>query len=118
MATYTADQLSGAGTPVEALTSGSTYTFNLTSSANLSGSAYFTFEGARNENGYYDSTSVKAANGTHSITSGVSTFVGSEYVFSYVVEQGGGIFTFQPAQNIAASASFLRTTGGLSLVIS
>ena len=118
MATYTADQLSGTGTPIEALSSGSTYTFNLTGSAPLSGSAYFTFETLRGINGYYNSSSITAAKGTHAITSGVLTFVGSDYIFSYVVEQGGGIFTFEPSQTVPASGSYLRATGGLSLVIS
>jgi hypothetical protein len=39
-------------------------------------------------------------------------------VFSVVVNQGGGSFTFTPAANIAASGSFLRGTGGISLTIS
>ena len=56
MATYTAEQLSGAGTPIEALTGGTTYGFVLLRPISLSGSGYFTMETVRNENGYYDSS--------------------------------------------------------------
>jgi adhesin HecA-like repeat protein len=44
--------------------------------------------------------------------------VSSSYVFSVIVTQGGGSFTFSPAANITVSGSFLRGTGGISLTIS
>ena len=54
MATYTAEQLSGAGTPIEALTGGVSYVFALSSSTpvatdnNSASAAYFTMEQAGN----------------------------------------------------------------------
>ena len=55
MATYTAEQLSGAGTPIEALTGGTTYGFVLLRPLSLTGSGYFTMETVRNGQGFYDS---------------------------------------------------------------
>ena len=51
MASYNSNQLYGAGTPIEALTSGSEYAFAITSS--VSGSTYFTLETVRNPIGFY-----------------------------------------------------------------
>ena len=116
MATYTAKQLNGAGTPIEALTGGTTYTFTLTSPSNLSGSAYFTNESVRNENGYY-SGSVANAEGVVDNLSGMSGLIQSSFIFSGVVEQGGGSLDFTPTNDVLASGSFLRATGGLSLSI-
>jgi adhesin HecA-like repeat protein len=116
MASYTSNQLYGAGTPIEALTSGSTYTFAITSSA--TGSAYFTLETVRNPLGFYGSTSATTARGTFGSLTNITGLVSSSYVFSVIVNQGGGSFTFTPAANIAASGSFLRGTGGISLTIS
>lgn len=116
MASYNSNQLYGAGAPIEALTSGSTYTFALTSS--ISGSAYFTLETVRNPIGYYDSSSVATATGTIENLTNIQYVVSSSYIFSTVVKPGGGSFTFTPANNIAASGSFLRGTGGISLTIS
>ena len=49
MASYTAVQLNGAGTPTEALSGAKTFTITNT----LSGSAYFTVETVRNYSGSY-----------------------------------------------------------------
>ena len=116
MASYNSNQLSGAGAPIEALTSGSTYTFTITSP--ISGSTYFTLETVRNSIGYYDSTSVATATGTIGNLTNVQYVVSSSYIFSVVVQPGGGSFTFTPAANVAVSGSFLRGTGGISLTIS
>ena len=116
MASYNSNQLYGAGAPIESLTSGSTYTFAVTSSA--SGSTYFTLESARNSIGFYDSTTPATAVGTFGSLTNVTGLVSSSYMFSVVVNQGGGSFTFTPAANVAASGSFLRGTGGISLTIS
>jgi hypothetical protein len=115
MASYNSNQLYGAGTPIEALTSGSTYTFTLTSS--ISGSTYFTLESVRNPIGYYGSSSSATATGSIGNLTNVTGLVTSPYIFSVVVNQGGGSFTFTPATNVAASGSFLRGTGGISLNI-
>jgi hypothetical protein len=116
MASYTSNQLYGAGTPIEALTSGTTYTFTIASPA--TGSSYFTLETVRNPLGFYGSTSATTARGTFGSLTNVTGLVSSSYVFSVIVNQGGGSFTFTPAANVAASGSFLRGTGGISLTIS
>lgn len=114
MASYTANQLYGKGTPCELLTGGNTYTFTLSNP--LSGSAYFTFESVRDENGFYSGSNDNAV-GTINNFSGVSSLVDSPYIFSVVVNAGGGVFDFTPTSTMAASGSFLRTTGGTSLTI-
>jgi hypothetical protein len=116
MASYNSNQLYGAGAPIEDLTSGSTYTFAVTSS--ITGSTYFTLESVKNSIGYYDSSSSATATGNIGNLTNVTGLVSSSYMFSVVVNQGGGSFTFTPAANVAASGSFLRGTGGISLTIS
>ena len=116
MASYNSNRLSGAGAPIEALTSGSTYTFTIASPA--TGSSYFTLETVRNSIGFYSSSSSATAKGTIGNLTNVTGLVSSSYVFSVIVNQGGGSFTFSPAANIAVSGSFLRGTGGISLIIS
>jgi hypothetical protein len=113
MASYNSNQLEGAGAPIEALTSGSTYTFALTSS--ISGSTYFTLETVRNPIGYYDSSSPATATGIIENLTNITGLVASPYIFSVIVNQGGGSFTFTPAANVTVSGSFLRGTGGISL---
>lgn len=115
MASYNSNQLYGAGAPIEALTSGSEYTFAVTSS--VSGSTYFTLETVRNPIGFYDSSSSATATGAIGNLTNISGVVSSPYIFSAIVGQGGGSFTFTPSNNIAASGSFLRGTGGISLNI-
>ena len=115
MASYTATQLKGKGTPCEALTGGNTYTFTLSNSH--TGSAYFTFESVRDGNGFY-SSSYANAKGTVNNLNGVSSLVSSPYIFSVVIGYGGGEFDFTPTSNIDASGSFLRTTGDTALTIS
>jgi len=116
MGSYTSNQLYGTGTPIEALTSGTTYTFAITSST--SGSTYFTLESVRNSIGFYDSSSSATAEGTLENLTNVTSLVSSSYIFSVVVNPGGGSFDFTPSNNIAVSESFLRGTGGISLTIS
>ena len=64
MASYTGNELSGKGIPIEALTAGVEYIFTVTTPSTLLGSAYFTFETVRNANGFYDSTTPQNAVGT------------------------------------------------------
>ena len=116
MASYNSNRLSGAGAPIEALTSGSTYTFTIASPT--TGSSYFTLETVRNSIGYYSSSSPATARGTFGSLTNVTGLVSSSYIFSVMVNPGGGSFTFSPAANIAVSGSFLRGTGGISLTIS
>ena len=116
MASYTADQLNGSGVPTEILSGNKTFT--LTNSS--SGSAYFTIETVRENNGYYDSTSATNALGVYSNFTGidVETLITSSYIASVVVPTGGGSFQFNPTTTVAVSGSYLRATGDVSLVIS
>jgi hypothetical protein len=115
MASYNSNQLEGAGSPVEALSSGSTYTFAVTSS--ITGSTYFTLETTRNPLGFYSSASLAVISGSIDNLSNITGLVSSSYVFSVAVNQGGGSFRFIPSVTIQVSGSFARGTGGISLNI-
>jgi len=114
MASYTANQLYGAGTPCGEI-SGNT-TFSITSSNDQV--AYFTMETVRNGIGFYDSSSATNALGTYSNLVNVTTLITSSYITSLVVGVGGGSFDFEPNETIALSGSFFRGTGGISLNVS
>ena len=118
MASYTANQLYGAGTPIEALTAATTYTFTLGTPV-ASGSAYFTIETVRNANGFYDTQPSNSLGAYASFTSiDEDTLITSSFISSVVVPQGGGSYTFTPTANVAISSSFLRSTGGVTLTFS
>ncbi len=118
MASYSAIQLNGAGTPIEALTGGVSYVFTIGNSGSI-GSAYFTVETVRNNSGFYDSTRPTNSLGLYSSFSNIDqdTLITSSYISSVVVPEGGGIYQFTPTSNIALSSSFLRGTGGITLDI-
>jgi len=117
MASYTPIQLNGAGTPIEELTGGVSYVFNI--DLKISGSAYFTVETVRDGDGFYDSTRPTNALGLYSSFSDIdqNTLITSSYISSVVVENGGGIYQFTPDSTVAAGSSFLRATGEMSLEI-
>lgn len=116
MASYTANQLSGAGTPTEALIGNKTFTLTNPSS----GSAYFTIETVRDNNGFYNTSSATNARGVYSnfVSIDSDSLVTSSYIASVVVPEGESSFQFNSTINIAVSSSILRATGGISLVIS
>jgi len=116
MASYTSNQLSGEGVPTEALVGNKTFTLTNPSS----GSAYFTIETVRNNDGFYDSTSATNALGVYSNFTSIDedTLVTSSYIASVVVPSGESSFQFNSTVNVAVSGSNLRATGGISLVIS
>ena len=117
MASYTALQLQGAGTPTEVLSGAKTFTF----SNPLSSSAYFTFETTRTGSKHlYDDSSPKNAVGTYASFTGIdsNTLITSSYISSVVVPSGASSYQFTPTSNVAVSSSMLRGTGGISLVIS
>mgnify|MGYP000852310517 CR=1 FL=1 len=118
MASYTASQLNGEGTSIEALTAGVSYVFNITNTTST-GSAYFTVETVRDSKGFYNSTRPTNASGSYSSFSDIdqNTLITSSYISSVVVPEGGGIYQFTPTSNIALSSSFLRGTGDISLDI-
>jgi len=119
--TYTAKQLSGAGTPIPALTAGSQYNFRLLTPQSLSGSGYFTMETVRDADGRYDSTKPTNAIGTYDFATGgnaIETPVTSSYIMSGDVTPTSdrtGSFIFVPTENIVAGSSMLRTTGDIKL---
>ena len=117
MATYTADQLNGAGTPIEELIGGEIYTFDV-SIGTFPGSEYLTMETVRNHLGFYDSTSGEYAKGSFEDFFSVYGLITSSYIFSVILSDvPGGSFTFSPTTTIPASGSYLRGTGGISLQI-
>tara|TARA_B110000495_G_scaffold180369_1_gene174401 strand:- start:427 stop:786 length:360 start_codon:yes stop_codon:yes gene_type:complete len=117
MASYTASQLNGAGTPIEALTVGVSYVFTIGNTTST-GSAYFTVETVKNYSGSYEGQPTNAL-GLYSSFSDIEQdfLITSSFVSSVVVENGGGIYQFTPTSNIALSSSFLRGTGGITLDI-
>jgi len=121
MASFTGKQLSGAGTPIPALTAGSQYNFRLLTPQSLSGSGYFTMETVRDADGRYDSTKPTNAIGTYDFATGgnaIETPVTSSYIMSGDVTPTSdrtGSFIFVPTENIVAGSSMLRTTGDIKL---
>ena len=119
MASYTGNELSGKGIPIEALTAGVEYIFTVTTPSTLLGSAYFTFETVRNANGFYDTQPSNSLGSYASFTSiDEDTLITSSFISAVVVPQGGGSYTFTPTANVAISSSFLKSTGGVTLTIS
>ncbi len=111
MASYTAEQLYGAGSPCEEING--TYTFDIISPNDLV--AYFTIETVRNGIGFYDSSSATNTLGFFSNFNNVTALITSSYIASICVGVGGGSFDFEPNETIALSGSFFRGTGGISL---
>ena len=116
MASYSQEQLNGAGVPTEAITGNVTFTFISTNT----GSSYFTMETVKDELGFYNSQSAKNAIGAYSSFSQIDedTLITSSYIASVVVPPGNSFFDFNPTTNIAVSSSMLRATGEVSLTIS
>lgn len=114
MASYSAEILSGAGAPTEELSGAKTFSL----SNPLSSSAYFTIETIRKNDGFYSGSSTNAL-GTYGSFTGIDidTLVTSSYIASVVVPSGNSSFQFTPTTTVAISSSFLRTTGGISLII-
>ena len=117
MALYNANQLSGAGTPIEALIGGDEYEFTI-GAPTCSGSAYFTVETVRNSSGYYGGQPTNAL-GLYSdfVSINKDTLITSSYISSVVVPNGGGSYKFTPTSNVDISSSFVRGTGGITLNI-
>ena len=115
MATYTAQQLNGAGTPTEELTG--LKRFSLTNP--LSNSAYFTVEQVRRSDGEYGNNPTNAL-GTYATFVGidVNTLITSSYISSVVVPPGNSSYTFTPTATVTAGSSMLRATGGITLIVS
>ena len=117
MASYTANQLNGAGTPTEQLSQGGANVFTLTNP--LNSSAYFTVETVRNATGSYANQPTNAL-GTYATFTDIDidTLITSSYISSVVVPPGASSYRFTPTATVAISSSMLRATGGITLVIS
>tara|TARA_Y100001954_G_scaffold210509_1_gene236494 strand:+ start:6077 stop:6424 length:348 start_codon:yes stop_codon:yes gene_type:complete len=115
MASYTAAQLKGAGTPTEILSGAKTFTL----SNPLSGSGYFTVETVRNNTGSYAGQATNAV-GTYASFTGIdaNTLVTSSFISSVVVPSGASSYQFTPTSTVAAGSSMLRATGDITLTIS
>ena len=115
MASYTAAQLNGAGTPTEEISAAQDFVLTNPNE----GSAYFTMETVRNADGFYDSTSPANAEADYESFCGIDqkTLITSSYIFSVVIPPGGGQFTFTPDTIVAAGTSMLRATDGVTLSI-
>lgn len=115
MASYTAEQLNGAGTPTEVLSGAKTFT--LTNPA--TGSAYFTVETVPDNTGSYNGKPTNALGVYGSFTNIDSdTLITSSYISSVVVPEGNSSYQFTPTTTVAVSSSMLRATGGITLTIS
>ena len=115
MASYTAEQLNGAGTPCEIFNSVKIFTLVNP----LSSSAYFTVETIRNATGSYAGQATNAL-GTYASFTGIDpdTLITSSYISSVVVPSGASGYRFTPSSVVAVSSSMLRATGGVTLTIS
>ena len=114
MASYTADQLYGSGIYAEQLSGTKTFQFTNPSS----GSAYFILEAVANSNGIYDSSSNTVASASYSLSNGITGLVTSSYVAGCVVSSGVHSMSVTFESSTPVSGSLLRSTGGISLVIS
>ena len=115
MASYTAAQLNGAGTPTEALSGAKTFTINNPAT----GSAYFTVETVKVNSGSFEGSPTNALGTYASFTSiDANTLVTSSYISSVVVPSGASSYQFTPTSTVAVSSSMLRATGGITLTIS
>ena len=116
MASYSQEQLNGAGAPIEAITGNVTFTFTSTNT----GSSYFTMETVKDGLGLYNSQSAENAIGAYSSFARIDedTLITSSYMASVVVPPVNSFFDFNPTTNVAISSSMLRATGEVSLVIS
>ena len=115
MASYSQEQLNGAGAPIEAITGNVTFTFTSTNT----GSSYFTMGTVKDGLGLYNSQSAENAIGAYSSFARIDedTLITSSYMASVVVPPGNSFFDFDPTTNIIVSSSMLRATGEVSLVI-
>jgi hypothetical protein len=103
----------GEGTASINLTSGSSYTFGITSSFQ----GYFTMETVRNYQGFYDNTSPQNLSGTFSSFNNIITTVSSSYIAGFVPNPGFSSFVFTPNANVNGYTLYLRGTGDVSLGI-
>lgn len=92
-------------------------TFSFTN--NNSGSVYFTYETNRNENGFYDVTSLKAASGSFSSITDLdeNTIIQSDYIWSVVLPSGTSSLVFTPAVIVPGGSVNYLITGNSTYTI-
>ena len=86
---------------------------------NPSSSAYFTYETVRNEIGFYDSASLKAASGSLTAISNVPEggLIQSDYIWSTVVPHGTSSVEFIASLTIPTGSVYFRGTGEFNVTI-
>jgi len=111
MATFTFDELYGAGVSSPNLTAGTPYTFTIT---NNPGSSYLILESIP------DINDIKTPNtsGTYTSMVNIVSSVIGDYTAGFALSNGSCTFVFTPAINVVGTTLKLRGTGGISLVVS
>ena len=86
---------------------------------NPSASSYFTYETVRNNQGFYDSSSLKAASGSLNAISNVPSgaIIQSDYIWSTVVPQGSSSLEFTSSMDIPTGSVYFRGTGEFTVTI-
>ena len=98
----------GEGTSSISLTSGTAYTFGITSSL---GAGYLTLETVRD----YTGVTPKNTSGSFSASINIASSVISDYIAGFSVPQGNSSFAFTPATSVVGSTLKLRGVGGVVL---
>lgn len=108
MAEYKKSQLKGKGVFGNEINPGEVYRFSVTSS--ISGSSYFTLEAVRDNNGFYSPSSpnIKGSIGNEVNARG---FVSSSYIFSLIIDEGGGEFEYVFYDKLEFGDYYLRGEG-------
>jgi len=86
---------------------------------NPSASSYFTYETVRNEQGFYDSSSLKAASGSLNIASNIPDggVIQSDYIWSAVVPPGSSSLSFTSSLSVPSGSVYFRGTGEFYVII-
>ena len=84
-----------------------------------SGSVYFTYETVRNNQGFYDSGSLKAAAGEFVQFDGIdpSWVIQDNYIWAAVVPEGYSLLEFNPTETIPTDSVYFRGTGNLTVTV-
>lgn len=115
--TFSPQELYGSGSVGIDLSGILGFTFSYPSGSQ-SGSAYFTMETVRNNQGFYDLTSPTNFIGTYDVSSSMN-LITSSYIASVVVPENiESSFTFAPDVDITGITYYLRGTGNFYLTIS
>ena len=80
------------------------------------GSVYFFMETVRNNQGYYDSSSLINARGAYWNFTGSTqdNLISSDYIFGWVVPPGSSSFEYNPTDYVPTGSVYFRGTGNLT----